>query len=173
MLAQGAHNFLKSKQLTPANINYQAMYHVVRTPFSAGPFSMEGLLSPQRTSPPSLPDYDLHSHQHINETKGSVELSLDIPGVEGKDLNVAVEDGVLRVSGERKTAGKESKFGRSFTVDNTSVDISAIKANLDAGVLTLTVPKREKTAPQSIAITEEPTEHEDMHTEKDKTAEKQ
>jgi HSP20 family molecular chaperone IbpA len=109
------------------------------------------LLASPRPAPASWPQANFEDlknpeqlSQHIRETGDSVELSLDVPGVKAQDLKVQeVEDGVLRVSGERNTAGRQSKFDRSFAVDSNAVNISAAKANLDAGVLTLSVPKRE------------------------------
>jgi Hsp20/alpha crystallin family len=53
---------------------------------------------------------------------------------------------MLHVSGERKTAGTESKFVRSFSIDPNTVDFDNMKANLEYGVLTLTAPKRVKPA---------------------------
>ena len=97
------------------------------------------------------------AHHHIYETEDSVTLSIDVPGIKSNDLQVQFEDNVLRVSGERKTAGSESKFVRSFSMDPTNVDVDSIKANLDCGVLTLTVPKRTKPAvSKTITVTESP-----------------
>jgi HSP20 family molecular chaperone IbpA len=97
------------------------------------------------------------AHHHLYETETSVTLSIDVPGVKSSDLQVQFEDNVLRISGERKTAGSESKFVRSFAMDPTNVDVDSIKANLDCGVLTLTVPKHTKTAvSKTITVTESP-----------------
>ena len=96
-------------------------------------------------------------HHYFSETKDSVMLTVDVPGVSAKDLQVKFEDNVLRVSGERKTAGSESKFVRSFSIDPNNVDVENINANLDSGVLTLKAPKRIKpSATKTIAITETP-----------------
>jgi HSP20 family molecular chaperone IbpA len=97
------------------------------------------------------------AHHHIYETDDSVTLSIDVPGIKSNDLQVQFEDNVLRISGERKTAGSESKFVRSFSMDPKNVDVDSIKANLDCGVLTLTVPKRTKPAvSKTITVTETP-----------------
>ena len=84
-------------------------------------------------------------------------LTVDVPGVLAKDLQVQVDDNVLRITGERKTAGSESKFIRSFAIDPKTVDVENIKANLDCGVLTLTAPKQIKPAvSKTIAVTAAP-----------------
>jgi HSP20 family molecular chaperone IbpA len=95
------------------------------------------------------------AHHHIYQTDDSVTLSIDVPGIKSNDLQIQFEDNVLRVSGERKTAGSESKFVRSFSMDPKNVDVDSIKANLDCGVLTLTVPKRTKpVVSKTITVTE-------------------
>jgi HSP20 family protein len=97
------------------------------------------------------------AHHHLHETENEVTLSIDVPGVKSNDLQVQFEDNVLRISGERKTAGSESKFVRSFAMDPTNVDVDNMKANLDCGVLTLTVPKHTKPAvKKTITVTETP-----------------
>jgi HSP20 family molecular chaperone IbpA len=94
---------------------------------------------------------------HLHETEDSVTLSIDVPGVKSNDLHIHCDDNVIRVSGERKTAGSESKFVRSFAMDPKNVDVDHLKANLDCGVLTLTVPKRSKPAvKKAITVTENP-----------------
>ena len=55
---------------------------------------------------------------------------MDVPGIKkAKDLQVQVEDNIVRVSGDRKIAGSESKIIRSFSIDPTTVDVDNIKAN--------------------------------------------
>jgi len=106
------------------------------------------------------PSHSFHNPHHIHETDTSVNLSLDVPGIKAENLKVQIEDNVLRVSGERKTAGSEYNFVRSFSIDPATVNVDDVKANLDAGVLTLTVPKRTtpKTTTKSITVTESPAE---------------
>lgn len=95
---------------------------------------------------------------NIFETEKSLQLSIDVPGIKVNDLSVKVDDNVLRVSGERKTTGRECTFERSFALDPKTVDANLIKANLDSGVLTLTVPKRSKPAVcKTITVTQTPT----------------
>ena len=105
----------------------------------------------------ALPLSSTQTHHHVYETEEAVTLSVDVPGVTAKDLQIQVDDNVLRVTGERKTAGSESKFIRSFTIDPKTVDVENIKANLDCGVLTLTAPKRIKPAvSKTIPVTAAP-----------------
>lgn len=95
-------------------------------------------------------------HRWDETSDHSARLSIDVPGVKAQDMKVEVVDNSLRVSGERKDAGSESKFSKMFTIDPSLFDVSKIKANLDNGVLTLTMPKHAKEEPRAhtIAITE-------------------
>jgi HSP20 family protein len=87
---------------------------------------------------------------------------MEMPGVEKKDLNVGLEDDVLRVDGqidfskykEMEPVYTEYNIGhyaRSFTLSN-KVDQDKIGANLEDGVLTLTLPKAKAAQPRKIAI---------------------
>jgi HSP20 family protein len=99
----------------------------------------------------------------VKETADSFVLKADVPGVEEKDLDIAVHNGTLTVSGHR--AAEERKdgdsyalyerqygsFSRSFALPETA-DGERIEAKLDSGVLTLTIAKRVEAKPRKIAI---------------------
>lgn len=130
--------------------------------FARAPFPVDDLFAssawPGATTEDIFSNFAYQQQHQVRETEHAVELSLDVPGVKAQDLNVEITEGgtALRVSGERKTAGREFKFDRSFRMDHSMVDSSAgVKANLEAGVLTLTMAKRPKVAPQKIVITQE------------------
>ena len=87
---------------------------------------------------------------------------MEVPGVEKKDLNVALENGVLRVDAQIDFAKYEDvepvyteynggHYTRSFTLSN-KIDQERISAQLDDGVLTLTLPKAKETQPRRISI---------------------
>ncbi len=128
--------------------------------FRSEPF-VTGFFAPNMGGHPAIQSAPgTHQHHHYSvETEDAVTLRVDVPGVSAKNLLVRVDDNVLRISGDRTTAGSESKFYRSFSIDPKIVDVDNIKAFLDCGVLTLvahkmTQPKVSKT----IAVTEAPTE---------------
>lgn len=89
------------------------------------------------------PNYDIHSDDD------KVQVILDLPGVELKDINVNVEnDELLHISGHRKTKNKEDgslfemKFDKWFNFGGKDViDSSKILANLANGVLRVSLPK--------------------------------
>ena len=87
---------------------------------------------------------------------------MEIPGVEKKDVEVNVENDVLRVEGRvdfTKYEGLEplyteynvGHFARSFALSNR-IDQQQIAAQLEDGVLTLTLKKAKEAMPRKIAI---------------------
>jgi len=98
----------------------------------------------------------------IYETDEALCVVMEMPGVEKKDLNVALENAVLRVDGQinfSKYDGIEpvyteynvGHYARSFTLSN-KIDQERISAQLDDGVLTLTLPKAKEAQPRRISI---------------------
>lgn len=100
---------------------------------------------------------------NILEKKDSIEITTEMPGVDAKDVDVTVEDGVLTIRGERHfeqaSEGEtyhrvESSFGafeRRFNLPPT-VDTAKIDARFKGGVMTLTLPKREESKPRSVKV---------------------
>ena len=91
----------------------------------------------------------------ISETDKSFELQFAVPGIEKKNLNIDLNDGVLTVSGERKFENEkneknyhsvETRFGsfkRSFQLpDNVNAD--KVDASYEAGILNVVIPKDER-----------------------------
>jgi HSP20 family protein len=99
----------------------------------------------------------------VKETNDSFVLKADIPGVEEKDLDVAVHNGLLTVSGSRQAEERREgeafalyerqygSFSRSFALPDMA-DGDRSDAALDNGVLTLTVAKKAEAKPRKIAI---------------------
>lgn len=107
-------------------------------------------------------NYGLRPAADILETEAGFEVALDMPGVDPKAIQIQVEEQVLTVQAERRPAApKESSvhrserptgtFSRSFTLPG-SVDGTRVEARYDAGVLTVTLPKREEAKPRTIQV---------------------
>ena len=98
----------------------------------------------------------------IYETDDALTVVMEIPGVEKKDVDVNIENDVLRVEGRldfTKYEGLEplyteynvGHFARAFTLSN-KIDQQQIAAELNDGVLTLTLKKMKEAIPRKIAI---------------------
>ncbi|NLD99198.1 MAG: Hsp20/alpha crystallin family protein [Fibrobacter sp.] len=99
----------------------------------------------------------------ITEHADSYTIKADLPGIEKTDVSILIDNGVLRIEGERKDEYKKEdgryyhlerncgKFSRSFSLPD-EVDIERIEASMANGVLTLTLHKLEKAKPKQIDI---------------------
>ena len=99
----------------------------------------------------------------IFETGDALTVVMEVPGVEKKDLDVSLEDGVLRVEGRidfTKYDGFEplyaeyniGHYSREFALSD-KIDSTGISAELSDGVLTLSLKKVKDATPRRIAIT--------------------
>ncbi len=96
---------------------------------------------------------------NIKENEASFYLELAIPGFKKSDFNIEVDDAILTISSEvaSKDESKDgsytrkeflvSSFKRAFTLPET-IDESNIKANYEAGILSLSLPKKEEALPK-------------------------
>ena len=100
----------------------------------------------------------------IAETEKAISLHVEIPGVQKDDVKISInEDRILSIRGEKRQSETiegqqfvrmESHFGtfaRSFTLSD-SIDINAIQAEFNNGILQITLPKVEPENPKSIEV---------------------
>jgi HSP20 family protein len=99
----------------------------------------------------------------VYETEGSIVAKLELPGIEPREVDVAVEDQTLTVTGKREFSSEtneenyhrvERRYGsfvRSITLPQTA-DVEKVSASFDQGVLTIEVPKVERARPKKIEI---------------------
>ena len=98
----------------------------------------------------------------IFETDKALTLLLEMPGVGKNNVDVQIENDVLRVEGKIDyTAYKDIEpvyteynvghYARAFTLSN-KIDRDAITARVEDGVLTLTLPKAKEALSRRIAI---------------------
>ena len=96
---------------------------------------------------------------NVYEYDDKIGIVAEIPGLDKKQLNVEVEDGVLTISGDKHSAFenegakilrkelKESSFKRQFELGEL-LDGDNISANFKDGILSISVPKTEPEKPQ-------------------------
>ena len=98
----------------------------------------------------------------IYEGEDAMTLVMEMPGVEREDVNVQLENDVLRVEGRIDFAKYEGlepvyaeynvgHFTRAFTLSD-KIDQDGISAELVDGVLTLTLKKSKAALPRRIEI---------------------
>ncbi len=99
----------------------------------------------------------------VYEDEQGVQLKLEVPGVDEKDLDIRVENNTLTVSGERKFEKEEKEenfhrverrygsFTRSFTLP-TTLSTEDIKADYVQGVLKIRLAKRAEAKPKQIKV---------------------
>lgn len=99
----------------------------------------------------------------IKENDTAYVLHADIPGVDPKDIEIDMEDGVLSIRGERskeetvegenyrRVERARGTFYRRFSLPDT-VDAERITARSGKGVLEVTIPKQEKLKPRRITV---------------------
>ena len=96
---------------------------------------------------------------NVYEYDDKVGIVAEIPGLDKKQLNVEVEDGILTISGDKHSVFesegakvlrkelKESSFKRQFELGEL-LDGDNISANFKDGILSISVPKTEPEKPQ-------------------------
>jgi len=101
----------------------------------------------------------------VVEDENEYLIKADLPAIDKNDVKVTVEDGVLTVSGERKSEQTEENdaktyhrvervygsFTRQFNLPE-EVDAAKVKATYNEGVLEVHLPKSPEAKPQHIDI---------------------
>ena len=102
----------------------------------------------QRSASAFMPAVEMH------ETADAVELKLELPGINPKDLDIRVSEKSVAIKGERKTQSEVTKNGFSRSEFHygsfqrvvplpTRMINDQTKADYKDGILTLTLPKAE------------------------------
>jgi HSP20 family protein len=103
------------------------------------------------------PPVDIYEDEH------TINLKLEVPGIDEKDIDVHIEGNTLTVHGERKFEKQEKEenfrcverqygsFTRSFTLPS-SVDPGQVSAHYDKGVLQIKLAKKAEAKPQQIKV---------------------
>jgi HSP20 family protein len=100
---------------------------------------------------------------NISETDGEIHVRAEIPGLEAKDIDVSISGDVLTLKGEKKEEMKKEDenfvtrerysgmFQRSVRL-SSEVQGDGAQANFKNGVLTVKLPKSEKTGTKNIDV---------------------
>lgn len=99
----------------------------------------------------------------VYEDEQSVQLRIEVPGMDEKDIDIRMENNTLTIRGERKFEKEEKEenfhrierrygsFTRSFTLPST-VNPEDVNADYDKGVLKIRLAKRAEAKPKQIKV---------------------
>ena len=89
----------------------------------------------------------------FSDTDKELRVTAELPGLEERDVEVVLEDGVLTLRGEKKSETEDKdrqfservygRFERRIAV-GSEIEEDKVKAGFKNGVLTVTLPKTEK-----------------------------
>lgn len=113
--------------------------------------TQEGLRAPERHLAPPV---------DIFETPEGLVVVADLPGVRRNGLDVRVEDDTLTIHGRPDIESPGTERHREYTFHELyrrfeltdAVNQGGITANLQHGVLTLTLPKADKAKPRRVTV---------------------
>ncbi|MFL6543311.1 MAG: Hsp20/alpha crystallin family protein [Chthoniobacterales bacterium] len=98
----------------------------------------------------------------LYQTNDDVVALVELPGMRKEDIELSLQDGMLTISGERKSETQDGdkaqrserfvgKFRRSISLP-TRVDANKVNASYKDGILTVTLPKAEEVKPKQIQV---------------------
>jgi HSP20 family protein len=102
----------------------------------------------------------------VKETKDAYLFKADVPGIRDTDLEVTMTGNRLTISGKREEEKEEKAdryytyernygtFSRSFTLP-AGAEVEDLRASLEQGVLTITVPKKPEVQPKKVEVRSE------------------
>ena len=119
-----------------------------------GDFGLPSLFSEEREFAPAF---------DVSETDKELIVKGEVPGMDKKDININLSDGLLTITGEKKHEKKEEgenyhcverhygKFSRTMRLPS-AVNTEKVDAMYKDGVLTITLPKTETVKPKKVEI---------------------
>jgi len=99
----------------------------------------------------------------VSETKGDLVVKAELPGIDPKDIDISLNEGILIIKGEKKQEKEEKEEGHYLVERNYGVFTRSIRLPKEAqngkisafyknGVLKITLPKSEETKKKEIKI---------------------
>lgn len=100
----------------------------------------------------------------IHEEAERYVISADVPGVDPESIDVSMENGVLTISGERRSERSEERAGGARRVERVygnfyrrfalpdSADAENVQARSVHGVLEVVIPKKAQIQPKKIKV---------------------
>jgi len=108
---------------------------------------------------------DLMPPVNLHETNTHVIIDVELPGMEGGDVDISVHDKTLIIKGDKKSEHEEGGAGKNFYRYERAfgsfqrrvplpcaVESEAAEAKLDKGVLHLSLPKHKESSATKIGV---------------------
>ena len=111
----------------------------------------------------SLPAAGVFPLTNVSEDSNNYYFRAELPGIKSDELDIQVTEKGISISGERKIPvegnnvryhrreREAGKFSRSINLPD-DMDTDKVDAKLENGILTMTIPKAEKSKPRQITV---------------------
>jgi HSP20 family molecular chaperone IbpA len=106
----------------------------------------------EETKPFAIPVLSEYAPPKAENDEKDVRFTVDLPGVNVRNIKLEISDDTITLHAERKVFDKVSTIDKYFSVDRAKVDVSAFKAYLTDGVLTITGYLKDPEQPKSITV---------------------
>ena len=102
----------------------------------------------------------------VSENENAFTVKAEVPGMDKKDIDITLTDGLLTIKGEKKSERNEAEenyhlvessygsFSRTLRLP-VDVELSKVDAKYKDGILTIVLPKAEETMPKKIEVKSE------------------
>ena len=99
----------------------------------------------------------------VVESTDDVRVTMEIPGIDATEIDITIDNNVLRISGEKRAVRSEGegayrlterrygRFERAFVLPR-DVRSDAVDASYENGVLMVVLPKREEAKPRKVEV---------------------
>jgi HSP20 family protein len=104
----------------------------------------------------------------VAETGKEIEITAELPGLERKDVEISIEDGILTVRGEKKVEKTEGDKDKNYHLIERNygvfyrmlqlppgIDPSTVQATMSNGVLKIKIPKPAHSEAKKIEVKDE------------------
>ena len=99
----------------------------------------------------------------VVESADDVRVTMEIPGIDAREIDITIDNNVLRITGEKRSLRQEGegayrlterrygRFERSFVLPR-DVRSDECDASYENGVLSIVLPKREEAKPRKVEV---------------------
>ena len=101
--------------------------------------------------PTNFKNWASDNNTHFNETDEGYEFYVALPGLTKEQVDVSVLDNRVKIAAKGKSATREVEYDKTFAVP-TKADPESLEAEMENGMLSITISKREKEKNRTIKV---------------------